>query len=516
MTWRRWALCGLLSATALGCAPAKPATPVAAEKRSALDTARAFRTRAEALHAPVYRGPDDTGQKGEFLAGPLRQWVVARMKLHRTALAAYRDAVEQAPDATSKLVALDELGELELSLADEFVSAGVAAMPGEYRNDPQTADAFKQALEGAVAARVESARKAFKQCRSTARASRLSTPASARCSAKLAALPPPLRADALPAPAPRTGTPTLPVPDRALVASKQNTPCVLSGTLRTVAQLDDARGLPLGVIDDSPGVEVASLELPADKGGPLRVSLRWPVVLTGTLAPGSLPLVSRRRLDLVKGHIWVGKGAALTAFHPAAGHAVAYRDFRDGKPDSKTQPAELSERLACSELALAQDTQPVRADPHGKNVYLTGLVPLYAAPGKQEIGRLEVPGRIASRATLLERRGDFARVRGEDGFSFDAWVQGSALSNPGLLGMLSSTPERYTHVARAAIPLRRRPDSSAPVIATLAKGAYVRVGPLHSGFVPVRIVGLVARNRSRAFYVDARDLPKLAPGKPSH
>jgi hypothetical protein len=510
------ALCGLLSAMTLGCAPAKPATPAAAGKQSALDTARDLAKRAEALHAPVYRGPDDKGQKGEFLAGPLRQWVVARMKLHRRALAAYRDVVEQAPDAASRVVALDELGELELSLADEFVSAGVAAMPGEYRNDPQTAQAFKQALEGAVAPRVESARKAFKKCRSLARASKLSTPASARCSAKLAALPPPLPADALPAPQPRTRTPTLPVPERPLIASKQSTPCVLSGTLRTVAELDDARGRPLGVIDDSPGVELASLELPAEKGGALRVSLRWPVVVTGTLAAGALPLVSKQQLDLVKSHIWVGKGAALTAFHPAAGQAIAYRDFRDGKPHSKTQPAELSERIACSELALAQDTQPARADPQGKNVYLTGLVPLYAAPGKQQIGRIEVPGRIASRATLLERRGDFAHVRGEHGFSFDAWVQASALANPGLLGMLSSTPGRYTHVARAAIPLRRRPNSSAPVIATLAKGAYVRIGPLYSGFVPVRIAGLVARNRSRAFYVDARDLPELAPGKHSH
>lgn len=509
------ALSGLLLALAQGCAPTTPAKPTAAQQQSAIDAARALRKRAEALHAPVYSGPDNKSDKGEFLSGPLRQWVVARMKLHREALTAYRDAVEQAPDASARLVALDELGEMELSLAEEFVHAGVAAMPGEYRKDPRTADTFKQALRGAVAPRIESARKALEECQSIARAAKLSTPAAARCSAKLATLPAPLPADQVPKPSHPTATPTLPVPDRPLVASTQKAPCVLSGTLRTVAELDDARGLPLGVIDTSPGVEVASLELPADRKHPVRVSLSWPIVVSGTLAPGSLPLVTRKRMDLVKGHIWLGEGARLTAFHPAGGHATAYRDFTDGKPDSKTKPAEVSRRVECAELALDQDRDPPPPAKHDHDVYLTGLVQLYAAPGAREIGRIQVPKRIASQATLVERRGDYARIRGEHGFSFDAWVRASALSDPGLLGTLSSGRDRYTHVALSTVPLRKRPDSSAPVVARLAKGAYLRVGPLHSGFVPVRIAGVFARNRARAFYIDARDLPRIAPARRS-
>lgn len=512
MSWRRVLLAGLVSGMALGCAPARPAAPAANRtQKSALDTARALRKRAEALHAPIYSGPDDKGAKGEFMSGPLRQWVVQRMKLHRRALAAYRDAIEQAPDTASKLSALDEMGEMELSLADEFVHAAVAAMPGEYRHEKGMAAAFTKAMRGAVAPRVESARKAFKQCRSLSRASKVSTPASRRCDEKLAAMPPPVATTPAPPPvAPKADS--LPVPDRPLVPSSQKTPCVLSGTLRTFAELDDASGTRIGFIDDPPGVEVSALRLPAKKGGRARVSLSWPIVFSGTLSPRSLPLVTRQRLELVNGHIWVAKGTAVTAFHPSGSQAVVYRDFRDGKPGSKTEPAELSRRVACSQLALAQGQRPpLDADTRSNTVYLTGLVSLYASPGKGEIGRIQLPRVVASRATLLERRGDFVRVRGEHGFSFDAWVPASALSKSGVLGMLSERGGRYTHVVQRAVQLRLRPANSAPVVAKLSKGAYLRVGPLDSGFVPIRVSGVYPANRSRAFYIDARDLPALAP-----
>ncbi len=512
MRWRQIALCGLLSALAVGCAHA-PATPAASPKeQSALDAARALRKKAEALHAPVYRGPDDKAQKGEFLAGPLREWVVQRMQLHRKALHAYRDAANDAPDASTEVVALDELGEMELSLADEFVSAGVAAMPGEYDKEPGMAATFKQALRGAVAPRVESARKAFKECGSIAKAAKLTTPAATRCKQRLAKLPPAVATRDTPREPAVNAPPGLPVPDRPLVPSAQKKPCVFSGTLRTFAELDDAHGAPIAVIDDAPGVELSSLELPADQSGRVRVALSWPLHFSGTLARGSLPLVTRERLDLVKGHIWLRKGAPLTAFKPSGGHTTAYRDFRDGRASSKTQPAELSRRVECAELALDQGQgDDAEAGKGNKRVFLAGLVPLRAAPGDQKpIGLIDVPRSVVTSAFLVERRDAFARVRGEDGFSFDAWVPASALTGGGLgIGRLGTG--RYTHVASQQVPLRLEPKASAPVVAALAPGAYVEVGPLDSGFVPVRVGGVFAHNRSRAFYVDARDLPRLAP-----
>lgn len=514
MPLRATMLAGLLLALAAGCGPERPASGATSQKQAALASARALAKRAAALHAPVYKGPDDRSDKGEFLAGPLRQWVVERMKLHRPALAAYRDAVDEAADASGKLVALDEMGEMELSLADEFVAAGLRAMPGEYRNDKAMAETFEQALQGAVAPRVESARKSFKACQSLARSAKLSTPAAARCSDKLAAMPPPVPADAVPAQPRSPSAAGLPVPERPLVASTQRTPCVLSGTLRSFAELEDGNGEPIGVVDPSPGVELTSLQLPAQKADPMRVSVSWPIVFSGTLSHGSLPLVTRQRLDLVKGHIWLDKGARVTAFHPAGGRAIAYRDFRDGRADSKTEPAELSHTVACSTLALDQDQAP-DPDPADadKRVFLAGLVPLYAAPKGRRIGKIEVPQRIVERAMLVERRGDSAHVRGRHGFSFDAWVPASALVDGGI-GLGGIGRGLYTHVAQGEIPLRLSPRASAPVVAKLSKGADVLVGALISGFVPIRVAGVFAHNRSRAFYLDARDLGRLAPGKP--
>lgn len=515
MKWWRIALFALLPALSAGCAAAPPATPAQApKKQSALDTARALRKQAEALHAPIYHGPDNKTQKARFLAGPLRAWVVKRMQLHRKAQGAYSDAVNQAPNPSSELVALDELGEMELSLANEFVAAGMAAMPGEYKKERGMAQTFEHALRGAVAPRVESARKDFKECRSVAKAAKLSTPASARCKEQLAALPPPVVAQAVAPPASQPRG--LPVPDRPLVASRQSKPCVFSGTLETFAELDDAQGTPVAVIDDTPGIELSSLELPADRSKAVRVAVSWPLRFSGTLARGSLPLVTEERLDLVKGHIWLRKGAPVTAFQASGGRATAYRDFRDGNARSKTKPAELSRRVTCAELSLdqGQDRDQDDVNTNGKqHVFLAGLVPLFAAPGAAKpIGQIDVPRQVVSGGQLVERHGDFARVRGEEGFSFDAWVPASALVGGGL-GIGRPGRGRYTHVARQRVPLRLLPNTSAPVVAELARGAYVVVGPLDSGFVPVRVSGVYARNRSRAFYIDASDLPELAPAK---
>ncbi len=515
MTWWRIALAALLSLPAVGCARTAPAKPPETRSQSPLATARALRQRAEALHAPVYTGPDRKTDQGAFLAGPLRRWVVQRMQLHRRALAAYRDAAARAPDTASRLAALDELGEMELSLADEFVHAGVAAMPHDYKDDKGMADAFVHALRGAVAPRIESARKAFKKCQSLARASKVSTPAATRCSDRLASMPQPLPVQ--PRPPVAAATPSLPVPKRPLIASTQKTPCVFSGTLQSFGQLDDSHGKPVAFLQSPPGVEVSALELPTEKAKPMRISLSWPIVFSGTLSARSLPLVTRQRIDLVEKHIWVDSDTLVTAFHPDHSHAVVYRDFRDGHAASRTEPRELSRRIDCSRLALDQrDPSESDSKPHDKPEYLGGLVALYAAPGKRRIGTVDLPQHVASRVTLVERHGDFARVQGRDGFSFDAWVKESAVESPGVLGMLSSSAGHYTHTARAAVPLRLRPEALAPIIAQLAPGAYVQVGPIDSGFVPLRVSGVFAHNRARAFYIEARDLPKLAPAGAAH
>lgn len=458
----------------------------------ALARARELAARARALRAPVYRGNGDKDDALAFLGKELKPWLIQRRTFQEAAAGAYHDAI-QSKQPILIVYASAEVGELWADFFDEFVAAGVRAMPRSMRDAPGFVEAYRGALVDAASAPLAQARTLLELCAGTAESAG-APDLRTRCRARL---------DKLPGPKPLAQVRATRPPDepaRAWIPTTQRGPCVYAGSLLIAGDLyanaGDAR--PIARLTGLRAAEIAALDPAATPDGRARVELSWPVRASWWLEADATPFELGARVDLVPGHVWLEPGTDVAARSLGGAKLVASRDLTDGGR-FKVQPQSFTRTLACRDLRLANDTfAPAQHDGSWSEL-VPDQVQLFDAPAGKPIA--VVTGGGVTGVYAQERKQGFVHVVGEQTFAFDGWMPATALGEKGT-GIAVDSPAPYTHVVAAELPLRLESQRAAPVVATLAKGAYVQLVSTHDAFAEVAIPELQAANSTKHFFVE--------------
>jgi hypothetical protein len=491
----------MLGCAAGGVAPKAFTTKDSTEEASnkpvpqALAEARRLRAEAEAIAAPQVPTGLTKAKTIAFMEGPLKAWIGKKRGAVDRAASAYSEAFEDLRGADLSAAAL-ELGDLWNSFAAKFIELGLAAMPPALEGNPETAKAYRGAIEDAASSQRELARAAYELCAGGDPPLK-NDGAAQRCRQELAKLPQIRKRPAA------THRPRVQAVERAWVPTRQPSPCTFAGSLRLFqAPISSTPGgEPFAWLD---AVEVSRLELPKVRSEPLHVTTSWPIRTSFYIAADRAPLALRSRIDFVQGHVWLAAGAAVAAAAPENGRALVYRRTR-AEPD----PAKL---ISCAELTLADEAS-------SKHTKLTnpkdfaGDVVLHSAPDGPKIAQFSLDSSMPFE--VLEERGTFRRVASSKSqhrdswqtvpFDFDAWTQAQSTDERsfGLIGLLRDGV-RATHVVTNDLELFSSPESTSTV-GTLVKGVPVLVGETQNGFVNVDVPGLQRPNEAWGFWLRAAE-----------
>lgn len=459
--------------------------PCARERARAAELAQ----RAEAVTPPEVPPHDDKGASLAFIKGPVAQWVRARRAAVDKADAAHEAALACTPnDERARL--LLERGRLQSRFATTFLRLGEAAVPPQLLATPEMKHAVLSNLSEVMKPQLERARASFEQC--VALGNQAAPADVAACSSEIGQLP---QQPAGPASATASGEsepkrPARLAYPRPFVATSQPKPCTFAGTLKlwlgvlTVGSREAAR---------IQQVEVRSLTLPTARSGPFVIETAWPIRGTFTLSASALPLNLRSRIDLVRNHIWLSEGAAVSAAATPGG-ALAYRPLAKGA-EIAPDPAV---KVACSELELAGRIDPKDDDTKRERVNFKGSLALSDAPGGSTIGT--VTFNEPNSFVLLGRQNGWLHIQDVEtpfrGFQqpwpydLDAWTRSTPTDETawGMIGLLSEvTPP--THISTAELALYADPSPSQPV-GKLVKDVPLLVGETRGEYMNVIVPGV--------------------------
>jgi hypothetical protein len=278
-------------------------------------------------------------------------------------------------------------------------------------------------------------------------------------------------------------------------------PCVYAGSLSLYS--DRSRPARAGLFDAAPngqellrfwGAEVAELAMPPTARSSFQVRIAWPVVASGWLGAGHLPLEVRARVELAPPHLWWSPGARVYASSttPTLAHVA--------RPLSPHITAPAVEReLPCAGLALAGSAPAL---PPGTLTMATRR--LFESPtpprGLATIDSNESP--LVELVELIKEPEEWARVRGFGSSStffderyaawdFDAWTKDEpeALAEPAdrvRSPRLKVGPATHQTTRELAVYI----GAGARQIGTVVPGVPLRAEPAESGFVRVRLPGI--------------------------
>lgn len=459
----------------------------------ALESARNARTRARALTAPVYRGSGEPKDSLQFLQGELAEWVKERRALQDTALAAYEKAESESPLVAA--YASMEAGELHAEFVDSVVQSTLEAMPRGFRDDPAQKKSFESSVRSATEPQLSRVRALFSRCVDSAkRATHWAI--ENRCAKRLAVLPP------KPESAPVEPGEKLPdAPPRKWIDTREVRGCVFSGSLSAYVPLYAKRSGDETVAHASSLVplEIAELEPAPTVNQRMRVDVVWPIRGSWWLAPNAEILALGQRENIVPKHIWLEPGTKVVVERRNTTSLDLSVDFTQG--GRKLEPKSFKRTVSCKTLRLAYyQASPPELSGDDMVPLVEDGAPFFDSPKGKVVGRLAGGDFFAVKR--LETQGDFTHVTGQNLFAFDGWVESSRVkpNTIGMIGLLPSKP--YSHVVHTEVPLRAEPKADAPVVATLARDAYVIRRRTTGEFVEVLVLGLGTVASPARFYAE--------------
>ena len=296
--------------------------------------------------------------------------------------------------------------------------------------------------------------------------------------------------------------------------------CVLSGSAHTsgwTRLYTDAGGPEYHVTLTD--FDIATLELPAKRGERARVSVEYPFKASGYIDLDAGVVETAGRIELVAGQVWLDPQSNVLAFGPDAGQVSIAREG-----NAKSEPV-VELRVPCSKLTLSSPAPLPRNDVEGETSQLSGIVPLFSAPGGKRIAQLDVASGVNVR--VLKRQAGWVHLTTTNAgatfalvpYEFDAWVaeKFAPVGKEGFgITALVATPKPPTHVTKRLLPLRLSPDPNAPVVAELASGIALLAGAEQHNMRRVRFNQANGHNEGKDFWVTAQDLASrttLAPAK---
>lgn len=487
--FERWAaLSAILAGACAGQSNEQAASPQSAtgsetaSASRALADARRARAEAEALAPPKVPPNLDRKRALEFLSGTLSSWLKARTMRSESAAVAYAAVTEQG--GAEELSALLELGALWQTFGDLVQSAMAASVPAEFVGE--TRRSYLSGIFDATRRPFDEAYGALQRCVTRAEQTRRESSAAA-CKERIARLPELVRTPAQSGGAAEfddRSSAKRTEPERPKLSGSQPAPCVFAGSLE-LNQLelwnDPQTKVPVARVWR---VDLASLILPKQEAGPVRVTATWPIQGNYWLTAAALPLVLRSREELVKDHVWLDAGTPLQAFDANGGTVQA---MRPRAWSSGSEPT-FARRVSCAELALSGAIERSYPPPK-QQVSFSGSLELSAAPGKPPIAKLKLTSPTSFE--LLTQRGPWRRVAVAAidqnlPFSCDAWTKNatSEAAGMGMIGLLN--PLSPSHVSTRAIKLFVAPNAAAPSL-MLAPEVWFRAGKPQSGFVPIQL-----------------------------
>jgi hypothetical protein len=265
--------------------------------------------------------------------------------------------------------------------------------------------------------------------------------------------------------------------------------------------------------------DVASLELPAKRGERARMSIDYPFKASGYIDLDAGVIETEGRIDLLPGHLWLDPHSTVLAFGADAGQVSIEREA-----SAKSEPA-VALRVPCGKLTLSRQAPPPAGDVKGETSQLSGIVPLFGAPGGKRIAQLDVDSGVNVR--VLSRQPGWVHVTSANAgvsfsvvpYEFDAWVAErfapAGKEGFGIVALLP-TGKPPTHTTTGLLPLRLSPDPNAVIVAELAPGVALLAGAEQDNMRRVRFNQAHGHNEGNDFWVTVQDISnrtKPAPAK---
>lgn len=514
---RVWRVLWLVCAT-VGCAPSvtpsqgRAVTPAQASRSDPLpvkfqrDLERARSKRREAA-ALAFVAPADAPSDARIRA--LGEWLQRRQAAAHDADGAYVAAREQATPAEQVLVER-ERGELYWELFDATVSSALAIFPGMDKAPPERSAMLRSGLAERFGQDAQKAREHFLACLMHSNQLGLKNADSSRCEEQSRVI------DALRAPE-KKRDPALEEWQYARLEDasrprrpvKQTPGCVLSGSAHSgwTRLYTDAGGPEYQVTLTD--FDVTKLELPATRGERARISVEYPFKASGYIDLDAGVVETEGRIDLVPGQVWLDPQSDVLAFGADAGQVNIEREG-----SAKSEPA-VALRVSCSKLTLSRQVPFQSHEVQGETSQLSGIIPLFSAPGGKRVAQLDVDSGVNVR--VLERRAGWVHVTNVDAgptfalvpYEFDAWAAEKfapvGKEGFGIVGMgVKGKPP--THVTKLLLPLRLSPDPNAPIVAELVSGVALLAGAEQNAMRRVRFNQANGHNEGNDFWVTAQDL----------
>ncbi|HYP74444.1 MAG TPA: hypothetical protein VER12_00730 [Polyangiaceae bacterium] len=515
----------LVLACSFGCAPRPSAAPslavdggaatsgarepeaAATKFAEALQRARAQRRQAEALAFIVPSKASSSDARVEAFG----DWLRPRSEATDRAEAAYVAARELATPSEQVLVER-ERGELFIGLFEAQVQASLSIFPDVQHASTEKLAMLRAQLGKTFLPVAGKARERFVACLMLSNQLGSKNADTTQCEAQIR------RIDALVAPTEKRE----PALDDWRFARVDDAPrsrrpvtrgsgCAFRGSAWSNGWLKlytDATGQDFNfVLED---FDVIELELPARRDQRAKLSIDYPFKASGYIEPDSQIIETDARVDLVPKHLWLNTHSGVRAYAIDRGQVHIEREANE-----KSEPA-VALRVACSQLTLAQERQLARGEVKGETSQVSGVVPLFAAPGGKPIGRLDSD--LAVNVRVLARERGWVHITTTDagvGFStpyeFDAWVlerfapagkEGFAIYTAG------PTTSSATHVTSGLLPLRLSPDPKALVVAELVSGVPLIAGSERGGMRRIRFNQAHGRNEGNDFWVTRADFSR--------
>lgn len=319
---------------------------------------------------------------------------------------------------------------------------------------------------------------------------------------------------------------TVPLPnERALVPSQQTRPCELSGSVRfSFATFSAAFGKAFTVDGMA---EATRVVVPSRADEPVVVTLAWPIEGEFTLPSGTPFLELSKKLDVIKSHMWLEPGAAVSAF--GAPGTLTVQALLDGVID----PLSATGTAQCSEVALVQQDAyaPLTERKSNERKVSSSFIELFAS-ARADAPLAVLSGGQIGYVTVLTRQGEYAKIRAKTPLAISGWIKGelieptpeemqragillsqghaprSTLSAPAgsVAPVLGAGPKDPPQHVTAPLELRLAPSETAPVVGKLPVGQYVRRRSVAGAFVGIKIASAFAENDSGEFFVRASEL----------
>ena len=483
-----------------GTAPSAAVTRTSAAYESALAKAREAGRASNALVGPRLRMPA-TKADGDQALREFAAWLDARSARVNRAKRAYADAPKEAT-ALQKAQLRREISEVLLAFYDEMSASFASVTEPTAAQSAAARATLRRGLLAKLLPILENVHQDLSDCVRIARDGG-DAAESGRCAALLPRVDVVFaEADAYVA-ADEWRYLHVAKGDRPTPAPSRTKACELSGSLDIgsafVFPTPDAKKASFYLMEG----DVSRIAPAASRTGRLSIRIDWPVLVEGWVDPTDLPFHLASRVDIVKGKLWLGEGARVSAFGARDGKVTILRPgARRGEPRPEPDGAEVE--IACDMLRLGAGRW-VDPPESGRPGAIAGTVDLYDAPRGKKIATLRFPEKVLDHpftVRVLDERAGFTRVTKAISqnemnaspylpFDFDAWVKGPVPeTKPWGLLVGRDDPVPPTHRAVAAAGIRREPSASAPIVARLANGAPFVTGKATNGFVAIKLPGI--------------------------